>query len=201
MLNGKKLIIFDCDGVLFNSQEANISYFNQCLQIAGYPPIQNELRDFVTYMSILQLINKIIPDQNEAERVLNISRTVEYDSFIDKLIPLFDFRKVLTPLNNKFFLAVASNRGISLTKLFRHFNLFRYFHFKVSTLEAKPKPDPEMLFKCMNYFNAEIPETIFIGDSISDRMTADNSGIDFIQIGNDKEVSQIESVENLLNYI
>jgi HAD superfamily hydrolase (TIGR01549 family) len=198
MLSGKKLLIFDCDGVLFDSNRANIAYFERCLEIAGLPPIPEEEKDKVTFMSIRQLIDELIKDRSQAERLYSLSQGVDYEPFIGLLRPLFNFDDVFPALREKFYLAVASNRGGSLIKLFHHFNLFRFFHYKVSTLEAKSKPDPEMLEKCLRYFGTDAEHSVFIGDSESDRETAANAGVDFIWSGR-RIRPYIESAVDLLN--
>ena len=132
MLNGKKLLIFDCDGVLIDSHNANRAYFDHCLSMAGYPSLEGKQRELVAYMSIKQLIYTIFEDnEDEAKRVYDISKSVVYDPFLDSIDLKFNFRDVLVPLRSKFFLAVASNRAKSLVTLFRHFGLFDYFHYKV----------------------------------------------------------------------
>lgn len=205
ILKSKKLIIFDCDGVLLNSREANIAYFNKCLELSGYRHVSEDFHKKVLYMSIDQLIREVIKDPVESERIFEIASNVEYDPFLNFLLPMFDFKSVLSELRLNFYLSVASNRGRSLVKVFKHFNFFDYFHYKVCTVEAEPKPDPDMLFKTLVYFNLAPDEAVFVGDSISDHKAALNSGIDYIHVGkmidlNNSETINIESVEDLLSY-
>jgi phosphoglycolate phosphatase len=201
ILDNKKLLIFDCDGVLFDSHEANLAYFDRCMEEAHYPSVGKELREKVVYMSVRQLIDEIISDQTEAERVFRTCQEIDYSTFIPKLVPLFDFDMVLAQLKRHYHLAIATNRGKSLEALFTHFNLGRYFTFRVSTLEAMPKPDPDMLLKCLDRFRVKKSETVFLGDSISDRDAAANAGIDYIWVRNEQEEPNISSVEELVQYI
>ena len=57
ILDNKKLLIFDCDGVLFDSHEANLAYFDCCMKKAHYAAVGKELREKVVYMSVRQLID------------------------------------------------------------------------------------------------------------------------------------------------
>jgi phosphoglycolate phosphatase len=198
ILDNKKLLIFDCDGVLFDSHEANLAYFDRCMKEAHYPPVGEELREKVVYMSVRQLINEIISDQTEAERVFRVCQEIDYSIFIPKLVPLFDFDTVFSRLKRHYHLAVATNRGKSLEALFAHFNLDQYFSFRVSTLDATPKPEPDMLLKCLVHFNIQKSEAVFIGDSISDRDAAANAGIDYIWVRNRQEEPNISSVRDLI---
>src|SRR4030042_5051281 len=82
LLTDKRLIIFDCDGVLIDSREANIKFFNHCLKQGGYPPLRNESAEKVAYLSTRQLMFELIQDPAEAERLFRISQETDYTPFI-----------------------------------------------------------------------------------------------------------------------
>lgn len=197
-LSEKKLLIFDCDGVIFDSDQANAAYFKQCLTQAGYEDIPKTIGDKITYMSIEQIIREFIQDEKEVKRLIDISQSIEYDPYLSMLKPNGDIDAIFTFLKNNYHLAVASNRGKSLLKVFHYFNLFKYFNFKISALEAKSKPDPEMLYRCMDYFGIEKKMTVFIGDSISDCNAAKNACVDFLWVGNNTQSQNIDSINDLL---
>ena len=203
MISNKKLLIFDFDGVMIDSYNANVAYFNHCLETAGCPPLEGEDREFVAYMSVKQLIWKLFAhDEVEAERVYSHSQTVSFDPFRDMIHVKFNFHEVLSPLRERgHFLAVASNRGKSLVSLFRHFNLFEYIQFKQSSLDAPSKPDPAMVFNCISYFGVEADESVFFGDSISDYQAAQNAGVDHVWVGEHDGKPRISSLQDLLMYL
>lgn len=200
LLQDKKLLVFDCDGVLFDSHDANIAFVNRCLEVGGYPPLHEDAHGRVVYMSTRQFMNDLFSDAAEAERLFRITQDTDYTPFIRELEPLFDFERVLGELNRKFFLAVATNRGQSLERLIMHFKLDRYFSFRISTVEAPPKPHPEMLIKCVEHFGVTAPEALFLGDAESDRLTAYNAGIDYLWVGGTNSPG-IASVEDLLQHV
>lgn len=176
----KKLIIFDCDGVLFDSRKANIAYFERCLEIAGEGPLTEDMHSLVHYLSIRQLAERITGgDEVRAEKIIKASAGLDYTPFIPLLSPFFSFDGLLLPLRSTRYLAVASNRSGSLTSLFHHFDLFSYFHFKVSTLDTRPKPHPDMLYRCIDYFACKPENTHFIGDSITDEEAAAAASVGF----------------------
>ncbi len=200
-IKNKKLIIFDCDGVLFESAAANRAYFNKCLDLAGIERVPEKMIHEVEYMSVKQLIDMFIKDKDQAEKISALTLTVPYEPFISEIQPNFNFDEILLQLKEKFFLAVATNRGRSIDTLFQYFDLYRYFHFKVSTLNARSKPDPEMINKCLDYFYLKKDEAFFIGDSESDYNCAKNAGIDFFWFGNDKPTPAIKTGKELLNFL
>lgn len=192
----KRLLIFDCDGVLFDSHGANIAFFNRCLAKGGYPPLEEALEEKVAYMSTRQLIYDLMADTREAERLFRVSQETDYSPFIPGLRPLFDFEDVLGRLSSRHRLAVATNRGRSIERLTAHFGLDRWFDYFASTLDAEPKPDPEMLMKCMARCNVTAGETVYFGDADSDREAAERAGIDFVRVGDG--LHGITSVADLL---
>jgi phosphoglycolate phosphatase len=198
-LTGKRLLIFDCDGVLIDANDANINFFNECLRRGGYPPLPAELHEKVVYQSTKQLMFEMFPDQAEAERMHRISQETDYTPFLDDVRPLFDYARVLGGLRKRFKLAVATNRGRSLDRLFSHFNLDTWFEYRVSVLEAEPKPHPDMLLKCVERFGVSKAEALYLGDSITDQGAAVSAGIDYLWVGRDEEPG-IQSVADLLHY-
>ncbi|MBN2159560.1 MAG: HAD family hydrolase [Spirochaetes bacterium] len=194
----KQLIIFDCDGVLIDAHDANINFFNHCLAEGGHPPLDPGLHEKVVFLSTRQLMFELFPDQTEAERLYRISQETDYTPFIKDIRLLFNFEEVLGALRKKYHLAVATNRGRSLDRLFRHFNLDNWFEYRVSVVDAEPKPHPEMLLKCIERFGVLKSEALYLGDSISDRDAAASAGIDYLWVGGDQS-PRIASVSELLD--
>lgn len=200
LLQQKKLIIFDCDGVLIDSHDANLNFFNFCLKQGGHPPLREEDREKVVYMSTRQLMFELFTDQTEADRLYRISQETDYTPFLKDVHTLFGFNDVFGALRKQFHLAMATNRGKSLDKLFQYFNLDTWFEFRVSTVDAEPKPHPEMLHKCIEFFGIQKTEAIYLGDTASDQAAAFNAGIDYLWVGG-SNAPGIQSVKDLLQYI
>jgi phosphoglycolate phosphatase len=200
LLQQKKLIIFDCDGVLIDSHDANLNFFNSCLVQGGHPPLRGEDREKVVYMSTRQLMSELFTDQAEADRLYRISQETDYTPFLKDVHTLFDFNAVFGALRKKFHLAMATNRGKSLDRLFQYFNLDTWFEFRISTVDAEPKPHPEMLLKCIEFFGMQKTEAIYLGDTASDQTAASNAGIDYLWVGG-SNTPGIQSVKDLLQYL
>jgi HAD superfamily hydrolase (TIGR01549 family) len=198
LIRDARLLIFDCDGVLFNSSESNVAFFNHCLELAGHGPLGPDLVAKATFMSVGQLLEELFSVRGERERVFEISQSVRFELFFDAMQPLFDFDFVLPILERRYHLAVASNRSASLEKVFTHFRLGRYFSFSVSALDAPPKPAPEMLLRCCRRFDVPPARAVFLGDSKADLAAALNAGTGFIGIGDHLPEPRVSSPAELI---
>ena len=77
--------------------------------------------------------------------------------------------------------AIFTNRGDSIHHLLKYFNIDIYFDYLVTCNDvATPKPSPEGLHKILKYFNKTNEQALYIGDSIIDKMAAENIKIPFI---------------------
>ena len=54
-----KLVIFDCDGVMFDSRDANRIYYNQLLEKFDYPLMDREEEDYVHSHNVMDSVSFI----------------------------------------------------------------------------------------------------------------------------------------------
>jgi len=198
LLENKELLIFDCDGVLFDSHDANVAYFDEALKLCGYNQLPRTYLNKAKYMSLSQLIDEIVDTEEEAREMYNKCIKLPYDPFITMLNPSVDFEKVFGILSSQYRCAIASNRGVSLNKLVKEFSLDTWFDPIVCTVDANPKPDPTMLQLCLEKTSIKNERAVFIGDAHSDYLAAQRASMDFIHVGEMDEVPCISSVDELI---
>ncbi len=63
-----------------------------------------------------------------------------------------------------------------------HFPIFVCPHLDNDSLCGCRKPKPGLLLKAMNYFETPPESVLFIGDSISDKVAAENACVDFCHL-------------------
>jgi phosphoglycolate phosphatase-like HAD superfamily hydrolase len=63
-----------------------------------------------------------------------------------------------------------------------HFKIGKYFDPIVTSLEAKPKPAPDALIKCLNSMNIIKDECVIVGDSPNDIKAGKSAGISTIAV-------------------
>ncbi|MEE4241687.1 MAG: HAD hydrolase-like protein [Desulfopila sp.] len=167
-----KLIVFDCDGVLFDSRRANQEYYNRLLQQFGHPPMDDSELEYVHMYNVAASIRHIFRHypEDSFEEIDAFRRQIGYHPFLPYMKMEEDLVTFLEIVKMKFHLAISTNRGNTMMPLLKAFNLEKYFD-KVVTSEtaARPKPAPDGLEDILQHFACLPDEAVFIGDSIIDR--------------------------------
>ncbi len=198
-------VIFDCDGVMFESNRANLAYYNRILAEFSYPLVSVQQEDLArmchTASSPEVLENLFHQDDLAAAR--QFAATLDYREFIPYMEPEENFVDLLLQLSGKYSLAVATNRGKSILAILDHFNLQQFFSVVVSCHDVEqPKPAPDMLFLAAEKLQIEVENCLFIGDSELDKTAAATAGMPFAGYGGG--VSATISLSNhlqLLDYL
>ncbi|MFH2121978.1 MAG: HAD family hydrolase [Pseudomonadota bacterium] len=182
-----KLIIFDCDGVMFDSKFANQEYYNQLLARFNRPAMSPAELEHVHIHNVTDSIQHIFrhyPDQDLA--AVNAYRmSLDYTPFLDHMRIEPDLIKFLEKAKTHYKLAISTNRTNTMMPILQIFQLESYFE-KVMTAEnaRRPKPAPDALLEILDYFEYETDEAIYIGDSIIDREHTANCGMRLIGFKN-----------------
>jgi HAD superfamily hydrolase (TIGR01549 family) len=185
IMKKEKAVIFDCDGVMFDSRKANINFYNYILAKFGLPPMTKEKIDFVHMHTADESICHIFKDTPYIEQALEFRNQVDYRPFINDMIIEAGLKELLEELKPQFGLAVATNRSNTIGKVIEANKLEGIFDIIVSSLDVKnPKPDPESVIKILKFFDIEPLKSFYVGDSLVDQHTARAAGVVFISYKN-----------------
>jgi HAD superfamily hydrolase (TIGR01549 family) len=175
-----KGVIFDCDGVLVDSRDANRMYYNLIREGLGMLPITPEEEDYVHMHSVTECLARIIPADRleEADTVrhnLDYADIFPYIFLEDGLVALLD---VLAGRGIR--MAVHTNRTSTVERLLRHFEIDNYFSPVISAGSLRrPKPDPEGVLTILAAWDLPKADVAYIGDSALDERSARAAGIEF----------------------
>jgi len=166
-----KLVIFDCDGVMFDSKDANRIYYNHLLEKFGYPLMDEQEEDYVHSHNVLDSINFIFRKYpREIEEVNQYRISVDYTPFLKYMVIEPDLKEFLGILKPKFYTAISTNRSNTMPSVMKMHDLESYFDLVVTSLDVEqPKPHTEGLVKILNHFQLSASEAVYIGDSMVDR--------------------------------
>ncbi len=199
-----QLVVFDCDGVMFDTKAANTSYYNEILRFLGKPALTPEQFEYAHMHTVDETLAFLIDDDAELEKAGAYRKTMSYIPFIKDMIVEPYLKPLLRKLKPTVKTAVATNRSDTMDHVLREHGLEECFDMVVTSLDVKhPKPHPESLIKIMRHFDLKPHELIYIGDSKLDEMAAKAALIPFVAYGNtnltaDYYISSLKEVEPLL---
>jgi HAD superfamily hydrolase (TIGR01509 family) len=180
-----KVIIFDCDGVMFDSRQANFAFYSAVLTHFGKSCLTDDALEVVHMSTAEESINYLFRDDPQCEEAQKYRKQIDYTQFIPFMIMEPYLGEVLEALKKKYHLALATNRSNTIHPLLSTFKLEHFFEQVVSSLDvAKPKPHPEAIFKIVNHFGVGAGETVFVGDSPVDQETALKANVFFVAYKN-----------------
>ena len=181
-----KLIVFDCDGVMFDSRGANLHFYNQVRRHFGHPLMDAAELDYVHIHHVVDSVNHIMrhwPDELAAAHSYRQSLDYkEYIRFMTIEPDLVEFLELIAPACRT---AISTNRTTTMALLLDLFHLKQYFELVVTAMDvAHPKPHPEALHKILTHFGLEAAAGVFIGDSVVDAEHARAVGMPLIAFKN-----------------
>ena len=180
LIDGLQGLIFDCDGVMFDSWESNKLYYNLILGRLGLGPMNADQEHYVHSHAVRECLEYIAPGVAWAD--IDAARiSVSYiDEILPTLVPEPDLMPLLTRLKAEGVrTAVHTNRTNTMHLLVRRFGFEAYFNPVISAAEVRPKPDPEGVAVILRQWEADPGKVAFIGDSDLDEQTAANGGVRF----------------------
>jgi phosphoglycolate phosphatase len=180
-----RLVIFDCDGVLFDSEPANLAFYREVLRRAGAPPMPESAEAAYHSLASAQLFEQLFADDPELlARVKEVARATDYAPFFPLMQPKPLLRETLAKLRERHATAMATNRGQTTQGVVEHFAMSDLFDLAVGVLDvARPKPHPDMLVKCLEHFGISPDDAVYVGDQPSDHEAAVAAAMHFIGMG------------------
>jgi HAD superfamily hydrolase (TIGR01509 family) len=179
------VVIFDCDGVMFDSRQANINFYNHLLKQFGLPPMSEDSVPFVHMHTADESVRHLFRGTPYMEQAQVFRMQMDYGPFIKDMILEPGLEELLKVLKPQFGLAVATNRSNTIEPVLESFGLKGYFDLVISSLDVKkPKPHPESIFKILDHFKVTPQNVFYVGDSAIDDETAKASGVHFISYKN-----------------
>jgi HAD superfamily hydrolase (TIGR01509 family) len=192
-----RVLAFDCDGVLFDTEEANKAFYNRILLHFGRPPLSEEQFVHAQMHTVDEALANLFPDPGSYEKAQAYRKRTGYDPFIPYMKMEPDLIALLNRLKGRLHLAVATNRSDTMQKVLEIHGISNYFDIVVTALDVEnPKPHPEPLERILSHFGIAPGEMLYVGDSELDALAADAAGVIFAACSN-PELSARFHIERL----
>lgn len=181
-MQGVAAIVFDCDGVLFESRDANLAYYNAILEAFGEPPVTPDdvERATLCHTAASPDVFRALLGGERLSMALEVAARLDFRRFIPDMRPEPGMAAAVADLAQRFPLAVATNRGGSMHEILAHFGLSQYFRAVITSRDVpRPKPYPDMLIEAARQLALAPARLLFVGDSSLDCAAAHAAGVRF----------------------
>ncbi len=180
-----ELVIFDADGVLFDSSESNTAYYNAIFAQVGEPPMSPVEEKAGVFMSAPQVFElRAASDQSRIARMRAVARTIDATPFFNLLRPFPELRSFLLEIKRRHRIGLATNRSATIPAIIEYLGLAGVFDAVASVRDkVKPKPAPDILQLCLERAAVAAPHAVYVGDSETDRIASEAARMNFIGVG------------------
>ena len=168
-----KVVAFDCDGVMFDTAQANRIYYSRILQHFGRPALTEDQFRFVHMHTVHESVAYLFPEENTLEAAHVFRQSMDYRKYLSYLTVEPQLVSLLEKLRPRIKTAIATNRTNTMEQLLAEFDLEGYFDLVVTSSDVRqPKPHPDALLKILNHFGHAPHQVVYIGDSQVDELAA-----------------------------
>jgi len=203
-----KAVLFDIDGVLIESFEANLRFYQDLFIKTGYERITRERFFELRHMTMYDVI-KIVTGLKDEEKIDKIwkmgkGRAVPYRNSLLKSPEKYD--EVIRILHNTYTLGLVTGRiydGIfTVPQLAKYKSYFKVVVSYEDTQDHKPHSEP--LLCTLKKLGLQPEETVYVGDTQSDIDAAHAAHIKIIGysksalIGADAHTSDFDKIPELV---
>ena len=201
-----KTVIYDCDGVMFDSFEANLAFYDRIMAMLGRPALDRkdaeQMRILHTYAN-RDVLAWFFPDGEEFAAAVRAASAIDYRDMVPFMRLEEGFTTTLEALKPRVGLAVCTNRSTSMDMVLDAFGLAPYFGCVMTASRvAHPKPHPEPLLKVLEHYRIAPAEALFVGDSEVDRQAAAAAGVPFVAYKAEMEsLARIDRHEEILELL
>jgi phosphoglycolate phosphatase len=201
-----KAVIYDCDGVMFDSFEANLAFYNRIMAMLGKPPLargDSELMHILHTFASREVLRHIFPDEAEWSAAMGCLPAIDFRELVRFMRMEEGFRETIELLSPDLGLAVCTNRSVSIDTVLDSFDLTRYFGIVMTASRVtNPKPHPEPLLKVLDHYRIGPGEALFVGDSEVDQQASRAAGIPFVAYRADLPAfARIDRHEEILDLV
>lgn len=181
----RRAVVFDCDGVLFDSWRANVAYYDAIRTRLGLPAMDDDWRERAHYLAGSQVIDEMFGDDPATlAAARRIARTLDYGPFYELMTPMPGLFDVLAALRPTWRLGMATNRGSTVAGVVRRFGLDAWLDAAVGVLDvARPKPHPDVIEECLARLEVPPAAAVYVGDAETDLAAARAAGVAFVAVG------------------
>lgn len=180
-------VLFDVDGVLLDSLEANWKFFQNLMTATGYhSPTRDEYATIFHYSMVdaIKFLTKT-NDQAELQRVFELGKSARVNYPVDMVKMSKQAAEILHILNQRYQLGIVTSRIRDSVFPTSEFERFKPLFNAVVTYEDTElhKPHPNPLLHAAKLLAVDPDETVYVGDAATDLEAGRAAGMRVILYG------------------
>ncbi len=181
-----KLVIFDWDGTLMDSEARIVEAIQYAAREVGLPVLDDEASASIIGLSLTRAIERLYP-RAQAEQVARMAQAYSRYFLHEASTPMQPFEgaeALLKALKEKGVrLAIATGKSRKgLDRILPESGLAPYFDVTRTPEEAASKPDPLMLTQILEETGVPVEAALMVGDTTFDMEMARNVGMDRVAV-------------------
>jgi phosphoglycolate phosphatase len=181
-----KLLIFDWDGTLMDSETRIVNCLRIAIMEAGFESQSHDALKDVIGLGLREALKQLCPDKSD-NLIESMADTYRHaylntDKTPSELFP--GVEDLLEHLENQgYWLAIATGKGRQgLDQVLEYTQLGGRFHTTRCASETFSKPHPLMLEEILQQLGMEANQALMIGDTEYDMEMAKNAGMDSLAV-------------------
>lgn len=180
-----KLVLFDCDGTLLDSQHVIVAAVAEAFDTHGLPQPGRDRTLSIVGLSVPEAVGALLPDADRAT-IHAVGETYKKASGALRAKPghrepmYQGARELVVSLARQpdLVLGVATGKSRRGVEAFFEANDLKELFATIQTADSAPsKPHPAMILQAMTEVGAEAAETVMIGDTTFDMVMAVKAGV------------------------
>lgn len=180
-----RVVAFDCDGVMFDTEEINRIYYNAILEQFGLPSMTDAQFRYIHMATVGDALIHLFEGRVDMADVRRATAAFDYGTLIPHMKIEPSLKHVLKTLAPHCKRAIATNRSNTMGAVLEFHELNDLFELVVTSQDVEnAKPAPDQLLRIMEHFDVSAHEILYIGDSSTDQHAAQAAGVPFVAFGN-----------------
>lgn len=184
MQKSYRLLIFDWDGTLIDSQNGIVSCMKSAIQDLGLPVLSDfEIGDVIG-LGLYEAISTLYPTISERHCEKLIERYRQHFLSMDQSLPFDGVTATLNTLYEQGFdMAIATGKGrAGLDRAMQNIQFNHVFKASRCADETQSKPHPQMLYEILDELQVDAESALMVGDTEYDLAMAQTAEMDCVAV-------------------